>query len=183
MDKPALRAEMRARRRAYVEAMAPDERRALLDALARQLLTLLPAAGIVASYSAMSDEIDPSGVAPALGPRLALPYFEHRRAPMSFRLAAGPLDDGPFRIPQPSAEAPHVRPDALIVPLVAADPTRHRLGQGKGHYDRALAGLRGALTIGVAWDLQIIDHIPTDPWDVALDHVVTPTRILGGRTA
>lgn len=179
MDKVGLRAEMRARRRAFVAALAPDERRALLDALVRNLLTLLPADGIVASYSAMGDEVDPAGVAPALGSRLALPYFEHRRAPMSFRRAEGPLEDGPFRIPQPGTAAPAVRPDALIVPLIAADSARHRLGQGKGHYDRALAGLRGSPAIGVAWDVQIIDHVPADPWDVALDHVVTPTRILG----
>jgi 5-formyltetrahydrofolate cyclo-ligase len=179
MDKPTLRAEVRARRRAFVEGLAPDERRALLDELARRLLALLPADGVVASYSAMGDEVDPSGVASALEGRLALPYFEHRQAPMSFRLATGPLDDGPFRIPQPGRDAPHVRPDALIVPLIAADPRRHRLGQGKGHYDRALAGLRGAPAIGVAWDVQIIDHVPTDPWDLALDHVVTPTRVFG----
>lgn len=179
MDKPTLRSELRARRRAFVAGLAPAERAALLDALARNLLTLLPADGIVASYTAIGDEIDPSGVAAALKGRLALPYFEHRHAPMSFRLADGPLDDGPFGIPQPGATAPHVRPDVLVVPLVAADARRHRLGQGKGHYDRALAGLRGAPAIGVAWDVQIIDHVPTDPWDVALDHVVTPTRILG----
>lgn len=178
MDKWSLRTEMRARRAAFVKALSTKERRALLDALTANLLTLLPDDGIVASYSAMGDEIDPSGAARALESRLALPFFQHRQAPMAFRLAGGPLDDGPFRIPQPGVEAPHVRPDALIVPLIAADPTRHRLGQGKGHYDRALTGLRGSLAIGVAWDVQIIGHVPVDPWDVALDHVVTPTRIL-----
>jgi 5-formyltetrahydrofolate cyclo-ligase len=178
MDKKALRAEMRARRRAFVEGLAPDERRALLDALVRNLLTLLPAEGVVASYSAIGDEIDPGGVRAALGDRLALPFFEHRAAPMSFRRAGGPLDDGPFGIPQPTADAAPVRPDALIVPLIAADGRRHRLGQGKGHYDRALAGLRGAPAIGVAWDVQIIDHVPDDPWDVPLDHVVTPTQVI-----
>ena len=179
MDKPTLRAEMRARRRAFVEGLPAGERQALLDALTVHLLTLLPPDGIVASYTAVGDEIDPSGVASSLAGRLALPYFEHRKAPMSFRLATGALDDGPFGIPQPGSQAPHVRPDALIVPLVAADARRHRLGQGKGHYDRALAGLRGAPAIGVAWDVQMIEHVPTDPWDVALDHVVTPTRVIG----
>lgn len=178
MDKKALRAELRARRRAFTAALAPDERRALEAALADRLRALLPADGIIASYSAMGDEIDPAAVHAWLGDRLALPYFEHRTAPMSFRLAAGPLDDGPFGIPQPGAAAPHVRPAALIVPLIAADPRRHRLGQGKGHYDRALAGLRGAPAIGVAWDVQIVDHVPDDPWDVPLDGVVTPTRAI-----
>lgn len=178
MYKKALRAEMRARRRAFVEALLPDERRSLLNALAHNLLTLLPCDGVVASYSAMDDEIDPAGVHAVLGGRVALPYFEHRQAAMSFRRSDGALDEGPFRIPQPMADAAHVRPDALIVPLIAADGRCQRLGQGKGHYDRALAGLRGALAIGIAWDVQIIDHVPVDPWDVPLDHVVTPTQVI-----
>ena len=164
----------------FVAALAPDERCALLDALAQRLRRLLPGDGIVASYCAIGDEIDPVGVHGALGERLALPYFAHSGTPMAFRLATGPLDDGPFHIPQPGPSAPHVRPAALIVPLIAADARRHRLGQGKGHYDRALAGLRGAPAIGVAWDIQVIDHVPDDPWDIALDYVVTPTRVIDG---
>ncbi len=179
MDKSRLRAELRERRRRFVAGLTPDERTALQVELARQLLALLPAHGVVASYSAMGDEIDPALATSELGDRLALPYFEHRRAPMSFRRATGPLFDGPFRIPQPGADAPAVRPDLLIVPLIGADAACHRLGQGKGHYDRALAGLRGAPAIGVAWDVQIITQVPVDPWDVRLDHVVTPTRVLG----
>ena len=54
----------------------------------------------------------------------------------------------------------------------------NRIGQGQGHYDRALARLResGAVrTIGIGWDVQVWDSgIPADPWDVPLDAVATP---------
>lgn len=182
MDKHALRADLRARRTAFVRALDGDERRRLQDALARRLLALIPETGVVAAYRAIGDEIDPSGIAAPLGARLALPWFAARDAPMRFRRAGGALEPGPFRIPQPAADAERVDPDVLIVPLVAADAAGNRLGQGQGHYDRALTGLARAkpiVTLGVAWDVQIVDRLDPDPWDVPLDRVVTPSRVLG----
>lgn len=182
MDKHALRADLRARRAAFVRALDGEERRRLQEALTRRLLALLPDSGSVAAYSAIGDEIDPSGIAGALGTRLLLPWFAERDAPMEFRRAGGAREAGPFRIPQPAADAERVDPDVLIVPLVAADAAGNRLGQGQGHYDRALAGLargRPILTLGVAWDVQIVDRLDPDPWDVPLDRVVTPSRVLG----
>jgi 5-formyltetrahydrofolate cyclo-ligase len=129
----------------------------------------------------MGAEIDPAGITIGIEDRLTLPYFADASAPMSFRLASGPREAGPFRIPQPTADAPEVEPDILLVPLVAADMSRNRLGQGKGHYDRALARLaarKPILAIGLAWDVQILDELPADAWDVPLDQVVTPTRTL-----
>lgn len=182
MDKPALRADMRARRAAFVRSLDHEERSRLLAALACRLSGLLPDTGIVAAYSAIGDEIDPAGIAALLGPRLALPHFASREDPMCFRRAGGALEAGPFRIPQPTAAAERVDPDAVLVPLVAADGDGNRLGQGQGHYDRALAGLarrKPIRTIGLAWDVQIVDRLDPDPWDVPLDRVVTPSRILG----
>lgn len=182
MDKRELRAEMRARRSAFVRSLSAPQRRQLLDALASHLLGLLPDTGIVAGYSAIGDEIDPAAIGTALGGRYALPYFATRDAAMVFRLVETDLEAGPLRIPQPTAEAALVEPDVLLVPLVAADPAGNRLGQGKGHYDRALAGLvqrKPILTIGLAWDVQIVGHLVADPWDVRLDRVVTPGGILG----
>jgi 5-formyltetrahydrofolate cyclo-ligase len=153
----------------------------LLRALRDLVLPRLPVEGIVASYSAYGDEIDPAPVAAALPGRAALPWFAGRDAPMRFRLwDGGPLDSGPFNIPQPT-HGEFVDPDILLVPLVAADPRCHRLGQGKGHYDRALAALAGHKTlhtIGLAWEVQLIAEVPTDPWDIPLDAIATPLRWL-----
>jgi 5-formyltetrahydrofolate cyclo-ligase len=48
-----------------------------------------------------------------------------------------------------------------------------RLGQGAGHYDRALSVLDNCTSIGVAWSVQQANILPTDPWDVPLDAVLT----------
>lgn len=181
-DKQTLRREMRAKRRAFVAGLSDAERERLLIDLRDRVLATLPAEGIVAVYSAYGDEIDPVGIADALPGRLAFPAFPTREAPMHFRLwDGGALEDGPLGIPQPPEGATDVEPDIILVPLVAADRRCHRLGQGKGHYDRALDTLKAVKsfhTIGLAWDVQVIDEIPADIWDMPLDAIATPTRWL-----
>ncbi len=68
--------------------------------------------------------------------------------------------------------------DMIIVPAVALDRNRNRLGRGKGFYDRLLRDLR-ATTIGVAYDFQLLNELlPVEPHDVPLDFVITETRFL-----
>lgn len=66
--------------------------------------------------------------------------------------------------------------DVIIVPLVAFDERCNRLGFGGGWYDRFLAMQPQAQTIGLAYELQQAPLLPTEPHDIALDHVVTQTR-------
>ena len=66
--------------------------------------------------------------------------------------------------------------DVVIVPLVAFDSSCHRLGHGGGWYDRFLATQPGAIKIGLAFDVQRTDRIPTEPHDIQLDYVVTESR-------
>lgn len=179
-DKAILRRAMRERRAVFVAGLG-EAGRQRLDARLRDLvLPRLPAEGIVSAYSAYGDEIDPRPLVGALPGRIALPWFAGRDTPMAFRLwDGGALEGGPFEIPQPPASALLVEPDVLLVPLVAADAFRNRLGQGKGHYDRALHSLsktRPFHAIGLAWDMQIVDEVPRDGWDMPLDAVATPTR-------
>jgi 5-formyltetrahydrofolate cyclo-ligase len=86
-----------------------------------------------------------------------------------------------FGIPEPHAthqRAAH-QLDVILMPLVAFDEGCNRLGMGAGFYDRALAAREKniPLRIGVAHELQKIAQVPTDPWDIPLDAVVTERRI------
>jgi 5-formyltetrahydrofolate cyclo-ligase len=67
--------------------------------------------------------------------------------------------------------------DLVLVPGVAFDAQGHRLGRGKGFYDRMLENFKGK-KIGVAFDEQIADEIPVEKNDVRMDFVLTPTRCL-----
>jgi 5-formyltetrahydrofolate cyclo-ligase len=68
-------------------------------------------------------------------------------------------------------------PDVMLLPLIAYDKNYHRLGYGKGYYDRFLnkyLGLKkNILTIGVAFSDQKYNKIPINKFDVKLDHILT----------
>lgn len=69
--------------------------------------------------------------------------------------------------------------DIMLVPGVAFDEHGRRLGQGGGHYDRVIPRLKPeAITIGIAFDEQIVDEIPTDPHDRRVNYVLTPSRLI-----
>jgi len=66
--------------------------------------------------------------------------------------------------------------DLVIMPLAAYDVRGNRLGMGAGYYDRCLAASRNSATplrTGVAYSVQEVLHIDSDPWDVPLHGVVT----------
>ena len=69
-------------------------------------------------------------------------------------------------------------PDVVIVPGLAFTAAGDRLGQGGGWYDRFLSTVRAdCTTIGVGFDLQLVDALPVEPHDVPLDHVVTESGV------
>lgn len=69
--------------------------------------------------------------------------------------------------------------DVLIVPAVAFDINKFRLGYGGGFYDRFIEKLRpDSITIGIAFEFQIFDSIPKEGHDAKLNYIVTEERIL-----
>lgn len=67
--------------------------------------------------------------------------------------------------------------DLVIVPAVAFDRLGNRLGRGRGYYDRLLGGAR-TTKLGIAYDLQIVEQLPTEAYDVKMDIIVTEKRII-----
>lgn len=62
--------------------------------------------------------------------------------------------------------------ELFFLPLLGFDKDGHRLGQGKGYYDRSLTQASG-LRVGLAFSCQQVDAIPADPWDLKLDAIIT----------
>ena len=181
-DKVALRRLARERRKAFVEALEREERERLELKLAGVLAPLIANSHIVGGYCPMPSEISPF---PALeagsarGAIVAYPAFADHQAMFRF-LAGDPSEAGPWACFQPPLDAPEVHPDLVLVPLVAIDSKGTRLGQGKGHYDRVLGRLRerGALLIGLGWEVQKVEAIiPAEPWDVNLDGFASPAGL------
>jgi 5-formyltetrahydrofolate cyclo-ligase len=85
---------------------------------------------------------------------------------------------GRFDVREPLDSCPEIPLNALdliLVPGIAFDLSGCRLGRGGGYYDRLLAVPRGP-ACGVAFDRQIVSQIPSEPHDIRLNCILTPTR-------
>lgn len=177
-DKPALRRQMRAARRAFVAGLDDAGLNLAHESLAALVLPRLGDARVIAGYVAAGAEVDPLPIliaARAQGRAIALPLVESREAPMRFvRWTPGdPLAPAALGLMQPAPDSPPAEPDFVLTPLVAFDRALNRLGQGAGHYDRAFALLPAARRIGLAWACQEVEALPADPWDMPLDAIAT----------
>lgn len=80
---------------------------------------------------------------------------------------------GDYNILEPDSE-PYEGPlDLIVVPGMAFDREGHRLGRGKGYYDRFLALYPDVPTIGLCFDFQYVEQIPVEPHDKLVDCVLT----------
>ncbi|WP_374529429.1 5-formyltetrahydrofolate cyclo-ligase [Novosphingobium sp.] len=187
IDKQALRRELKARRRAHVEAIPEMQRALLFRRPPGALVDLIPEGAVISAYHEMPGEVPASRYARwffEAGHRIALPWFADRAAPMAFREWTNPfvedlLVPDPFQALQPDADAAELVPQVALVPLLGFTERGERIGYGGGHYDRWLEAHPGTLAIGLAWDCQLVESLPTEPHDIHLAAVITPTRFYG----
>jgi 5-formyltetrahydrofolate cyclo-ligase len=182
--KSQLRKQMRERRR----AIDPDTRRQSDQAINRSLLELVERSGSASLSAYLSFDGEPD-LRPALdtlgrrGVRIALPVLLGAAvagSTLQFRIwdPGMALSRNAFGIEEPPrGEVVLLQDlDLVLMPLVAWDARGHRLGMGAGYYDRALAGVaerERPLRAGIAYHLQQVERLPTDPWDVVLHQVIT----------
>lgn len=197
MDKAELRRAVIARR----DAIDLDVRAAKSAVVCARLIELLDRLGAaapytVAVYAAMGSEVDPAAFAAAAaarGWRVAYPCMlsASDAAACGQRMcmravAAGDVSTAPFIAHPTRAFAatdidsnrcpivPAAELDIVVVPLVAFDRTGARLGYGGGCYDRYLPTVvPECLIVGIAFDEQRVDHVPTDAHDLPLPSIVS----------
>lgn len=190
-DKAALRRAVLARR----ASLPPqDVARASLRACALvERLESWQAAREALVYFAFRGEIDPGPLLQGLwrrGVRVLAPRCRPGEAGALELACVTCLDEmapGAYGILEPDpSRCPAVggfRPDVALVPAVAFDARGFRLGFGQGYYDRLLAGPGFARTflIGMAHPFQLVDELPTDPWDQPVHAVVTEEGVMLAR--
>jgi 5-formyltetrahydrofolate cyclo-ligase len=184
-DKARLRRQIR-RARAAIPPLARAQAQATVcRALLRQLRGRRGRK--LALYMAVGSELDPAALMTAArtcGVRLYLPQVPRRGRRMRF----APLDDprGRWRRNRYGILEYHSRQhvsarvlDVVGVPLVGFDASGRRLGQGGGYYDTSFAfrrlrhHWRRPRLVGLAFELQRVPALATEPHDVTLDAVVT----------
>ncbi len=149
-------------------------------------------AGWLFSYVSMGYELDTTALidrALGAGKRVAAPViFDEGKKSGSFLISEirdrlKELEIGPFGISQPKPR--FLRPvdpkvlEMAVIPGVAFGKDGHRLGHGKGYFDRFLRQLSpNCLKVGIAFDFQLLPELPHEPHDVSLDVIVTNREIL-----
>ena len=197
MDKAEWRRAVIARR----NAIDLDVRAAKSAVVCARLVELMESSGTagqrtVGVYAAMGSEVNPTAftaAAAARGWRVAYPctLSASDAATCGQRMcmrtvAAGDVSTAPFIAHPTRAFAatdidsdrfpivPAAELDMIIVPLVAFDRTGARLGYGGGCYDRYLPTVAPeCLIVGIAFDEQRVDGVPTDAHDLPLPNIVS----------
>ncbi len=190
---PQTRAKVEARRTCAEarRALSVPERlqRSRKIAAACRGISGFSSAELICSYVDFREEVQTTELITALlgeGRRVAVPVHLHGTTePLVFAeiRSLSEMVRGHFGILQPPRESARFLPTAAIplflVPGLAFDPAGRRLGYGLGFYDRAFADAApGALKVGLAFEVQIVECVPADPHDVPMDFVVTENRVI-----
>jgi 5-formyltetrahydrofolate cyclo-ligase len=184
MPKRSLRQQILTRRR----ALSREEWRESSLMAQRQLMSLeaFRQAGCVALYAPAHNETDTSDILAAAfeaGKRVLYPAVCGDRMVLRQVLGVSCLSTGCFGIlePRPTG-SDHLadEPDLIVVPGVVFDCAGHRIGYGKGYYDRFLQHPdRNAHLVGLCHDFQLIEGaIPAEQHDIRMEILVTDRRIV-----
>jgi 5-formyltetrahydrofolate cyclo-ligase len=178
------KSDLRQKIRAALEKISPAVRAVESIGLCDRLKAQIPSAHTILFYAPLPDELDVWPVLElslALGVNCALPFFDAEQKTYGARRLqnlAAEIVTGKFGIREPAPSCPEIPPekfDLVLVPGVAFDWNGHRLGRGRGFYDRLLKQVSG-LKCGVGHDFQLLGNIPTEPHDARVNFIVTPTR-------
>lgn len=178
MTKQDLRRFIRAQKKEYAAAQlaAMSEEitnRVFASAWWQEASTLL-------LYYPLSDEVDVrSLISEAFeeGKRVLLPVVKGEELVLHLYEGESSLREGAFGIMEP--QGPLFAPEhydeieLAIIPGMAFDGAGHRLGRGKGFYDRLLPKLESAKLVGVCWPFQLLDEAPAEPHDIPVEEVIS----------
>lgn len=156
-----------------------------LAEMSRQITGLLEhdahfvAAKTVLMYCALPDEVGTRGFLDRWYRHKTLLLPRVSADDLTLHVYEGPnsLSVGAYHIQEPTTPEflQYHEIELAVVPGMAFDKAGHRLGRGRGYYDRLLPRLtcENLYLIGLAFPFQIVPHIPVEAHDVRLDHVIT----------
>ena len=175
MDKKALRAQIRAQKRAMTDTQIQEKSAALAQKFYDS--PLYQAAKTIYGYLPYNQEVRTVPMlerALADGKQVAVPkvYGDEMRFILLTDLTA--VESGYANIPEPIADDPVAQdPTALVLmPGLAFDPQGHRMGYGGGFYDRFLEQEPNHPTLALCYDFQMLPHLETEAHDIPVDVVL-----------
>ena len=116
-----------------------------------------------------------------LGNKISLPVIKKKNQMDFYEWSLNePLAVGKMGVPEPY-EFKKIYPDILLVPLVAFDKYKFRLGYGGGFYDRyiqKISKIKKILTIGIGFSFQKVSKLPSYYYDKKLDYILTEKNFI-----
>jgi len=181
--KDLLRAQIRAPRRQMDSSWRDCASRTIVARL--EALPVFQRAHCVQTYVALRHEVDTQALIPRLlqqGKRVAVPRVESGQELQQYFIQDfSELQAGAFGIleprPDPGRRVATASFDLVLVPGLAFDRAGHRLGAGKGYYDRFLAEIK-APKIALAFAFQLVDCVPVEAHDQRVDMIVTENEVI-----
>ena len=181
MDKAQIRARLLTQRR----SLSAGQAQSLSKQVEGRLLALdvVTQAGMIALYSPIHNEVATQGgfrYAVAAGGRVCYPRVCGSHLEFVEVTALSELVPGCFGVMEPpSGQVIAVADiDVVLVPGVAFDRYGHRLGYGRGYYDRFLEAAGSTVKIGVCYDFQLCDKLPDEEHDQRLDGIVSNAEVI-----
>jgi len=171
--------------RSYIRAQKKQHSAAELAAMSEEITNRVLAsawwqeAGIMLLYYPLADEVD---VRPLIreayreGKHVLLPVVRGEELELRLYTGEASLREGAFGIMEPTG--PSVVPEdydeieLALIPGMAFDRAGHRLGRGKGYYDRLLPLLAKARLVGICFPFQLLDEVPAEVHDIPVHEVV-----------
>ena len=183
-----IKQEIRTRRLAVRRALPKEARRQRSEAICARIVALpeWAAAATVLSFVSMRTEVQ---TLPAVerawadGKRVATTRMNATFDDVELRewRPDTELEESGMMFLQPVATAAPVAEsdvDLVIVPALAVDERGHRIGFGKGFYDRLLVRMPRAFRVAVAFDFEIVAEVPEREGDQRVDAVATDARLV-----
>ena len=175
MDKKALRAEIRAKKRAMTAQEIEEKSAALAKAFYET--AEYKNAKTIYGYLPYNQEVRTTQMlarALADGKQVAVPKVYGDEMKFILLSDLSQVAKGYAGIPEPIADGPVAAdPTALVLmPGLAFDPEGHRLGYGGGFYDKFLAAEPDHPTLALCYDFQMLPHLDTESYDIPVDRVL-----------
>lgn len=177
MEKEILREKMRAKRR----MLSKEEILEKSLAITNKVMDVIGDAKNICVYKSAFREVNTDLLIELLkkeGKNIIFPVSNQETKTITLCENTNDFVVGAYGILEPSIKKT-VLPqsvDTFIVPGIAFDREKNRLGFGAGYYDRLLFGLL-AQKIGICYDFQIAERIDATPYDIKMDMVITDKRI------
>ena len=167
------------------DALSGEEVAQRSASIRRRVLEMaeVKAAKSIFTYVSEGNEVDTRGIIKALlklGKIVSVPLITGDGVMEACRiLALGDLAPGKFGILAPRVPSPvPAALDVCLCPGVAFTARGDRLGRGKAYYDRFLERLPRLFAVGLCYEIQVVEEIPTDPSDRRMRCLVTEDRTI-----